>query len=273
DAKVGAAGDLILCSHVFYYNDDSEWLPNLERLVSCLSSSGVLVLVVQNHDTDCMRMLEHFFGRRFLLASFARQFQKGCGESYQVLVETVPAQIETTDFASAYTIAEFMLNLLPISDPPARGALEEYVRARFERAKGSFRFSCDQAAGRARERRGERLQVRDRPIDAVARWRVWVDVGKQAFEVRPPLRTPGLREGEEELLLCGERSGLGRDGRASPRSAIGRVGQLQAALVGDVLTQCELAVDVLISYRDVRVELPHQACGALGEGLRHRGCP
>ncbi|HEX9379337.1 MAG TPA: hypothetical protein VF872_07080, partial [Gaiellaceae bacterium] len=67
-----------------------------------------------------------------------------CGESYQVLVETVPAQIETTDFASAYTIAEFMLNLLPISDPPARGALEEYVRARFERGKGSFRFSCDQ---------------------------------------------------------------------------------------------------------------------------------
>jgi len=144
DAKVGAAGDLILCSHVFYYIDASEWLPNLERLVSWLSSSGVLVLVVQNHGTDCMRMLEHFFGRRFLLASFARQFQKGCGESYQVLVETVPAQIETTDFASAYTIAEFMLNLLPISDPPARGALEEYVGAHFARAKGSFRFSCDQ---------------------------------------------------------------------------------------------------------------------------------
>src|SRR5205823_12248677 len=57
DAKVGAAGDLILCSHVFYYIDASEWLPNLERLVSWLSSSGVLVLVVQNHDTDCMRML------------------------------------------------------------------------------------------------------------------------------------------------------------------------------------------------------------------------
>src|SRR3989449_5516083 len=112
DAKVGAAGDLILCSHVFYYIDASEWLPNLERLVSWLSSSGVLVLVVQNHDTDCMRMLEHFFGRRFLLASFARQFQKECGDSYQVLVETVPAQIETTDFASACSIAEFMLNLL-----------------------------------------------------------------------------------------------------------------------------------------------------------------
>src|SRR5437870_3493899 len=46
------------------------------------------------------------------------------------------------------------------------------------------------AAGRARERHGQRLQVRDRPVDAVARWRMRVDVGKKAFEVRPPLRTP-----------------------------------------------------------------------------------
>src|SRR6266705_2489194 len=64
DAKIGAAADLILCSHVFYYIDVAEWLPNLNRLASWLSSGGVLVLVVQNHDTDCMRMLEHFFGRR-----------------------------------------------------------------------------------------------------------------------------------------------------------------------------------------------------------------
>src|SRR5438093_12013524 len=131
DAKIGAAADLILCSHVFYYIDAAEWLPNLKRLASWLSSGGVLVLVVQNHDTDCMRMLEHFFGRRFLLASCARQFQKGCDESYQVRVDTVPAQVETADLASAYTIAEFMLNLLPVSDPPARGPLDAYVGAPF----------------------------------------------------------------------------------------------------------------------------------------------
>jgi trans-aconitate methyltransferase len=34
DAKVSAAGDLILCSHVFYYIDASEWMATLEQLVS-----------------------------------------------------------------------------------------------------------------------------------------------------------------------------------------------------------------------------------------------
>ena len=144
DAKPADAGDLILCSHVFYYIDAAEWMATLDRLVSWLSSSGVLVLAVQNEGTDCMRMLDHFFGRRFLLALLARQFQEERGGSYRVLIETVPAQIETSEFASAYAIAEFMLNLLPMPDPPSRDALEDYVRAHFERSDGSFRFSCDQ---------------------------------------------------------------------------------------------------------------------------------
>jgi hypothetical protein len=44
----------------------------------------------------------------------------------------------TPDFESAYAIAEFMLNLLPIPDPPSRNNLGEYVRANFERVDGSF---------------------------------------------------------------------------------------------------------------------------------------
>jgi Methyltransferase domain len=144
EADIAPVGDLILCAHVFYYIAPSEWRVNLERLVSWLSSDGVLVLMLQNHDTDCMRMLEHFFGRRFDLCSLARQFQEERGGSYQVRIETVPAQIETSDFASAYVIAEFMLNLLPISHPPERDTLEAYVRAHFERSERAFRFSCDQ---------------------------------------------------------------------------------------------------------------------------------
>ena len=144
DAEVRAAGDLILCSHVFYYIDASEWMATLEQLVSWLSSGGILVLVVQNQDTDCMRMLKHFFGRRFLVPSLARRFEAERGRSYQVRVETVPAQIETSDFASAYAIAEFMLNLLLHADLLARHDLRKYVRANFERADGSLRFSCDQ---------------------------------------------------------------------------------------------------------------------------------
>jgi hypothetical protein len=144
DAKVADSGDLILCSHVFYYIDVSEWMAHLRRLVSWLASGGVLVLAVQNENTDCMRMLDHFLGRRFPLSALARQFQAERGGSYEVLIETVPAKIETSDLASAYAVAEFMLNLLPMPDPPARDSLEKYVHAHFERPDGSFRFSCDQ---------------------------------------------------------------------------------------------------------------------------------
>ena len=144
NAEIATAGDLILCSHVFYYIDASEWMRNLARLASWLAPGGVLVVVVQNHDTDCMNMLDHFLGKRFLVSSLARQFQEERGSSYDLRIDTSPAKIETPDFPSAYLIAEFMLNLLPIPHPPPERALEDYVRAHFERPDGSFRFSCDQ---------------------------------------------------------------------------------------------------------------------------------
>ena len=144
NANVEASGDLILCSHVFYYIDASEWMRTLERLASWLAPGGLLVLVVQNHDTDCMRMLNHFLGRRFLVSSLARRFLEEHSGSYDVQIDTSAAQIETRDFSAAYVIAEFMLNLLPLPDPPQRRALDDYVRAHFARPDGSFRFSCDQ---------------------------------------------------------------------------------------------------------------------------------
>ena len=144
NAKIETTGDLILCSHVFYYIDASEWMRTLARLASWLAPGGLLILVVQNHNTDCMHMLDHFLGQRFVVSSLARQFQQARPGSYELQIDTSPAQIETPDFRSAYVIAEFMLNLLPIPDPPPQRALEDYVRAHFERPNGSFRFSCDQ---------------------------------------------------------------------------------------------------------------------------------
>jgi hypothetical protein len=66
------------------------------------------------------------------------------GRLLQVRVETVPGQLHTSSFASAYAIAEFMLNLRPMREPPSRDTLAEYVRANFQRANGAFQFSCDQ---------------------------------------------------------------------------------------------------------------------------------
>jgi hypothetical protein len=143
-AQPTAKGDLVLCSHVFYYLDRAEWIQHLERLVSWVSPEGVLAVIMQNHETDCMHLLEHFFSQRFSLSELATIFQEYGGDRYQIEVETVAAQVTTTDFEAAYTIAEFMLNLLPMPRPFTRSALEEYVRRHFTTATGSFRFSCDQ---------------------------------------------------------------------------------------------------------------------------------
>jgi len=91
-----------------------------------------------------MRMLEHFFGKRFNLSALATTFEATRGKDYEVTVDTVPAHVETTDFTVAYTVAEFMLNLLPMSQPPSRDAVQQYIRQHFSAAGGRFRFSCDQ---------------------------------------------------------------------------------------------------------------------------------
>ena len=129
---------------MLYYVDRSEWLATTARMASWLAPGGTLVVVLQNHETDCMRMLEAFHGRRFDLAALAREFEQAHGHDYRVERELVPAHVTAPDFATAYTVAEFMLNLLPMPEPPARRALEEYVRRHFAGPDGSFRFSCHQ---------------------------------------------------------------------------------------------------------------------------------
>ncbi len=143
-AHPSMSADLVLCSHVLYYIEAGEWMVHLERLVSWLAPGGALVVVVQNHGTDCMRMLGHFFGHRFDLSDLARRFDALRGQDYRVEITTVPAQVVTRDFEPAYTVAEFMLNLLPMAQPPARRRLEDYVREHFAASGGGFRFSCDQ---------------------------------------------------------------------------------------------------------------------------------
>jgi hypothetical protein len=108
-----------------------------------VGSRGALV-VVQNDDTDCMRMLEHFFGHRFDLSELAGRFEAFRGRHYRAEIATVPAQVATADFDSAFIVAEFMLNLLPMQHPPPRHTLEEYMRNHFASSGGGFRFSCDQ---------------------------------------------------------------------------------------------------------------------------------
>jgi phospholipid N-methyltransferase len=138
-----AHGDFVLCSHTLYYIPAEEWLAHLDRLVSWMSPTGVTVVVVQNRDTACMAMLDHFFGHRFDLQQLAQALRSKRGDRYDVAITTDPAHVETTDPASAYTIAEFMLNLLPISRPPSRRDVEDYL-AKHCVTDGIYRLSVHQ---------------------------------------------------------------------------------------------------------------------------------
>ena len=143
DAKPAAQGDLVLCSHVLYYIEDALWMAHLEKMASWLAPEGVLVVILQNHETDCMKMLDHFLGRHFDLGALGRQFAAQHGGRYQIDIANVPAVIQTKTFETAMIVAEFMLNLLPLPAPPARAAVEAYVQQHFATADG-YRFTCNQ---------------------------------------------------------------------------------------------------------------------------------
>lgn len=143
EAPVPAKGDFVLASHVFYYIPESEWLANLERLVSWLAPQGALVVILQNHQSDCMRMLRHFLGRSFDLQKLAAAFEEKHAENYQVSMDSVPCHVTTDDEDSAYQVAEFMLNLLPLKEPPPAAEVREYIQSHFV-SGGRWRFSCTQ---------------------------------------------------------------------------------------------------------------------------------
>ena len=143
-ASPEAQGDFVLCSHTLYYIPAEEWLAHLERLVSWMSPTGVTVVVLQNRGTACMTMLEHFFGHRFDLGGLAAAFRARHGARYDVTTTLDPAHVETSERAAAYTVAEFMLNLLPISRPPARRDVEAYVSKYFATPDGTYRLSVHQ---------------------------------------------------------------------------------------------------------------------------------
>lgn len=143
DAQVEPAADFVLCSHVFYYLPASAWLKSLQKMADWLAINGVLAVALQNANTDCMRMLHHFLGQRFDLGKLASEFSASGNDHVAVSMTTVPAKIKTASFENAYTIAEFMLNLLHMPDPPLSNVLEQYVQEHFY-ASGVYEFSCHQ---------------------------------------------------------------------------------------------------------------------------------
>ena len=144
DARPSAQADLVMCSHTFYYVPQSSWLEHAERLLSWMKPTGRTIIVMQHHDTDCMRMLEQFCGHRFNLSLLADLLRVKHGTRYTMDIVRNDAHVETHDFTSTLIIAEFMLNLLPLSVPPSKAAVESYIRSHFTPIQDGYRFSCHQ---------------------------------------------------------------------------------------------------------------------------------
>jgi len=157
-AQPPAQGDLVLCSHTFYYIPPEDWLAHLERLVSWMSPTGVTIVVLQHRESGCMNMIHHFFGHRFELRRTADMFRMKHGDRYEVVTTLDPAHVVTPDLPETYAVAEFMLNLLDIKDAPTRREVEAYIQTHFASSEDGYRIPVHQ----------DFLQIRARAATAVA---------------------------------------------------------------------------------------------------------
>jgi len=100
-ANPSGQGDLVLCSHTLYYIPEEQWLVHLEHLVSWMSPRGVTVVVLQNGDTGCMAMLEHFLNLRALADAFRAKHK----DRYHVAITLDQAHVDVPDATVAFTVA------------------------------------------------------------------------------------------------------------------------------------------------------------------------
>lgn len=143
-AQPSVLGDLVLCSHTFYYIPADEWLAHLERLVSWMSPTGVTIIVLQHRESGCMKMVQHFLDRRFELRRTADQFRTKHNNRYEVITTLDPAHVDTPDLSTTYAVAEFMLNLLSIDQAPSRTDVKAYIQAHFAIPNRGYRIPVHQ---------------------------------------------------------------------------------------------------------------------------------
>jgi trans-aconitate methyltransferase len=138
--QLDAHADLALCSHVLYYVPDSAWLETARRVLNWVAPGGALLLMLQNPENDCMKMVRHFTGVRFDFPDLARRLeQNGNGLVQSVAMATLPIRYRSTNLADAIDVAEFMINVpaLRSRSLPSRQELESYVVRHFS-AEGTI---------------------------------------------------------------------------------------------------------------------------------------
>ncbi|MFI0737401.1 class I SAM-dependent methyltransferase [Streptomyces sp. NPDC021100] len=141
-AEPGVRADLVLLSHVLYYLPGEEWAGALDRVFDWTAPGGTLLVLLQNPDNACMRMVRHFTGARFDVRTATRRLvERQAGRVADWSVETVDNAYRTADPGEALDTAEFMINVpgLKDLDPlPSRAGLAAYVEEHFARPDGTY---------------------------------------------------------------------------------------------------------------------------------------
>ncbi|WP_161500740.1 class I SAM-dependent methyltransferase [Embleya scabrispora] len=140
-AEPGVLADFALCSHMFYFLPASQYLPTVRRLLGWVRPGGELVLILQNPNNECMRLVRHFFDIRFDLSSTANALRTGHEDLVgSCTLETLPVRFHADNLADTLAVAEFMANVPDLAERPTRPTrkdLEQYVLKHFADPDGT----------------------------------------------------------------------------------------------------------------------------------------
>jgi hypothetical protein len=144
EATVDARADLALLSHVLYYVPRTQWVATVSRIMKWLAPGGVLLVLLQNPDEACMRMVHHFTGLRFDLRELADELAALPPSLIaDIELDTVPACYRSRDLDETVTVADFHLSI-PGGTSPAREAVKAYVQQHLHDDNGGYILRHDQ---------------------------------------------------------------------------------------------------------------------------------
>ncbi|WP_405363300.1 class I SAM-dependent methyltransferase [Kitasatospora sp. NBC_00085] len=140
EAQPPGPADLVHLSHVLYYVPEEDWLRTVGTVLGWTVHGGTLVVMLQNPDSPCMRMAEHFTGVRYDLRPLADRLRER-EPAHEYTLETLDLRYRADRLEEAVDVAEFMVNVADLAtmEPrPDRTELTAYVRRHFARPDGSF---------------------------------------------------------------------------------------------------------------------------------------
>ncbi len=131
-AEAPAPVEVGVISHVFYHVPDHKWGAHVVRAARVLSPGGVLLVALNDPDTEPNLMLGHFGAPAFdLYAGLADTIRRH--PEFDFSYHRAPGRVRTASLEELLKVARFVLcdrdeDAFPT--PPTEAAFQEYVRSR-----------------------------------------------------------------------------------------------------------------------------------------------